>query len=67
MSTVTEIKSAIEQLPSTQLSELSRWFDDSREKTWDAQMEADAKAGKFSYFKEEVARAKAANELIDFP
>jgi len=67
MSTVSEIESAIEQLPSPQLSELSRWFDEYLEKAWDTQMEADAKAGKFSHFKEEIAKAKAAGELIDFP
>jgi hypothetical protein len=67
MSTVTEIESAIEQLPPPQLSQLSRWFDEYLERAWDAQMEADAKAGKFTRFKEEIARAKAADELIDFP
>jgi len=67
MSTVTEIESAIEQLPPPQLSQLSRWFDEYIEKAWDVQMETDAKAGKFARFKEEIARARAAGELIDFP
>jgi hypothetical protein len=67
MSTVTEIESAIEQLPPPQLSQLSRWFDEYLERAWDAQMEADAKAGKFARFKEEIAQAKASDELIDFP
>jgi hypothetical protein len=67
MSTVTEIESAIEQLPPPQLSQLSRWFDEYVERAWDTQMEADAKAGKFTRFKEEIAQAKAAGELIDFP
>jgi hypothetical protein len=66
MSTVAEIESAIEHLPAPQLSQLSRWFDEYLEKAWDAQMEADAKAGKFARFKEEIAQAKAAGELIDF-
>ena len=67
MSTVTEIESAIEQLPPPQLSQLSRWFDEYLERAWDAQMEGDAKSGKFARFKEEIAQAKAAGELIDFP
>jgi hypothetical protein len=67
MSTVAEIESAIEQLPAPLLSQLSRWFDDYREKAWDAQMESDAKAGKFAHFKEEIEQARAKDELIDFP
>jgi hypothetical protein len=67
MSTVVEIETAIAQLPPMQFSELSRWFDDYREKAWDAQMEADAKAGKFSKFKEEIKKARTNGELIDFP
>jgi hypothetical protein len=63
MSTVAEIESANEQLPAPLLSQLSRWFDDYREKAWDAQMESDAKAGKFTHFKEEIAK----DELTDFP
>jgi hypothetical protein len=67
MSTVAEIESAIEQLPPPQFSQLSQWFDEYRERVWDAQMEADAKAGKFARFKEEITQAKSAGELIDFP
>jgi hypothetical protein len=67
MSTVQEIESAIEQLPPTQLSQLSQWFDEYVERAWDARMEADAKAGKFTHFKEKIARARQAGELIDFP
>ena len=67
MSTVTEIESAIEQLPQQQLSQLSRWFDEYLEKAWDARMESDAKAGKFAHFKDEINQARASGELIDFP
>jgi hypothetical protein len=67
MSTVSEIETAIAQLPPMQFTELSRWFDEYREKAWDAQIEADAKAGKFGRFKEEIKKARANGELIDFP
>jgi hypothetical protein len=67
MSTASEIESAIGKLPPPQLSELSRWFDDYLEKAWDARMESDAKAGKFTLFKEEIAQARSRGELIDFP
>jgi hypothetical protein len=67
MSIVAEIKSAIEQLPPPQLSQLSQWFDEYLEKAWDARMESDAKAGKFAHFKAKIAQARANGELIDFP
>ena len=67
MSTVQEIESAIQQLPPPELSQLVLWLDEYVEKAWDERMKADAKAGKFSKFKEEIARARANNELLDFP
>jgi hypothetical protein len=66
MSTVQEIEVAIEQLPAPELSKLAQWFEAYLEKAWDARMEADAKAGKFSKFKEEIARARANGELLEF-
>ncbi len=67
MSTVQEIESAIQQLPPPELSQLVQWLDEYVEKARDARIEADAKAGKFAKFKEEIARARAKGELIDFP
>ncbi|MEI9998365.1 MAG: hypothetical protein WDO13_03955 [Verrucomicrobiota bacterium] len=67
MSTVQEIESAIEQLPPDELSRLVQWLDEYVEREWDRRMEAHAKAGKFAKFKEEIARARATGELIDFP
>jgi hypothetical protein len=67
MSTVQEIESAILKLAVPHLSELSKWFDDHIERSWDARMEADAKAGKFDRFKREIEQAKASGSLIDFP
>jgi hypothetical protein len=67
MSTVPEIESAIKKLDSSQLSELSQWFEEFVAKAWDERVEADAKAGKFAHIKEEISRERAAGDLIDFP
>ncbi len=57
MSTVQEIKSAIEQLPLQEraalVAELCGWTDDD----WDRRMKADAKAGKFAAVNEDAANA----------
>ena len=57
MSTVQEIKSAIEQLPLEEsaalIADLCGWSDDD----WDRQMKADAAAGKFIALNEDAASA----------
>ena len=57
MSTVQEIKSAIEQLPLEEraalIADLCGWSDDD----WDRQMKADAAAGKFAALNEDAATA----------
>ena len=57
MSTVQEIKSAIEQLPLQEraalVAELCGWTDDD----WDRRMKADAQAGKFAAVNEDAANA----------
>ncbi|MGH7996321.1 MAG: hypothetical protein ACREFX_08225 [Opitutaceae bacterium] len=57
MSTVQEIKSAIEHLPLEEraelVTELCGWSDDA----WDRQMKADAKAGKFGSLNREADSA----------
>lgn len=57
MSTVAEIKSAIEQLPLEQrvalVAELCGWTDDD----WDRRMKSDAKAGKFAALNEDAAKS----------
>ncbi len=53
MSTVTEIESAISQLPQQEFWKLAEWFDGVRERTWDEQIEADAKAGNLDFLFEE--------------
>lgn len=57
MSTVQEIKSAIEQLPLEEraalIADLCGWNDDD----WDRQMKADAAAGKFVALNEDAGNA----------
>ena len=57
MSTVQEIKSAIEQLPLEEraalIADLCGWSDDD----WDRQMKADAAAGKFAALNEDASNA----------
>ncbi|MGH8507800.1 MAG: hypothetical protein ACREVH_03675 [Gammaproteobacteria bacterium] len=47
MTTVETIERAIEQLPPNELAKLRRWFLEFDTAAWDAQIEADAAAGKF--------------------
>ena len=45
MSTVTEIKEAVQALPQDQFEEFSSWFDEYEERHWDRQIERDQKSG----------------------
>ncbi len=47
MTTVQTIEQAIQKLPAKDLAEFRRWFTQFDEAAWDAQIEADAAAGKF--------------------
>lgn len=47
MTAVETIELAIEQLPANELAKLRRWFSEFDAAAWDAQIEADAAAGKF--------------------
>ncbi len=46
MSSIQSIERAIEQLPADELAEFRLWFAKFDEAVWDAQIEADANAGK---------------------
>ena len=46
MTTIQAIEQAIQQLPAQELAEFRRWFTQFDEAAWDAQIEADAAAGK---------------------
>jgi hypothetical protein len=46
MPSIQSIEQAIEQLPAHELAEFRQWFAKFDESVWDAQIEADANAGK---------------------
>lgn len=46
MTTIQAIEQAVQQLPAQELAEFRRWFAQFDEAAWDAQIEADAAAGK---------------------
>ncbi|MDO9048175.1 MAG: hypothetical protein Q7U66_10625 [Methylobacter sp.] len=46
MSSIQAIEQAVQQLPAHDLAEFRRWFVQFDELAWDAQIEADANAGK---------------------
>ena len=45
MTTVTEIKKAVQALPEGEFEKFSSWFDEYEEKHWDRQIERDQKSG----------------------
>ena len=51
---VQEIKRAIEPLLPEQVDELAQWLEELRARQWDAQIEADSKAGRFNALIEEA-------------
>jgi hypothetical protein len=46
MNSIKAIEQAVQQLPTEELAEFRRWFAKFDEAAWDAQIEADAAAGK---------------------
>jgi hypothetical protein len=58
MTTLQTLELAVQQLPLPELAAFRRWFAQFDESAWDAQIEADAGAGKFD--------ALAAQALADY-
>ena len=58
MISVDAIEQAVQRLPASELAEFRRWFSQFDEAAWDAQIEADAGAGKLD--------ALAAEALADY-
>ena len=63
MTSLAEIKEAIQNLPPTEFAEIVRWLEDVQEDEWDRQFEADAAAGRLNFFKEQVAQARVAGTV----
>lgn len=63
MTSLAEIKEAIQNLPPTEFAEIARWLEDVREDEWDRQIEADAAAGRLNFLKEQVAQARVAGTV----
>ena len=58
MTTIQALEQAVQQLPPQELAEFRRWFTQFDEAAWDAQIEADAAAGKLDALAaEEIGRA----------
>ena len=67
MSTVEEIKSAIEQLSLQQRAELARWLYGWEDDDWDKQIAADFEAGKLDKLLQEVDEDVRAGRIRDLP
>jgi hypothetical protein len=67
MSTVDEIKRAIEQLPKPEFQRLSEWVIQKYDDEWDRQIEADIRAGKLDKLAEEAIDEYKAGKTRPFP
>ena len=63
MSTVDEIKAAIEMLPPTEFARLRHWLLERDWDEWDRQIESDSQAGKLDFLIAEVLEEKAKGTL----
>lgn len=63
MSTVTEIKSAIESLPDDEYIQLRKWFSEKDWQKWDKQLGNDSDAGKLDFLFKEALEAKKTGKL----
>lgn len=67
MSTVSEIKSAILELPAQEFWKLAEWFDEAKADAWDARIEADAKGGRLRVAAEKALAEFHAGQTISLP
>ena len=70
MSTVTEIKTAIQQLSREELRALCSWLEEWEAQAWDDEIKRDAEAGKFDKLAQKAIadfRAERCKELCDAP
>ena len=67
MSTVGEIEQAIERLAPPERAKLAAWLARKEAQDWDAQMDADARAGKLDFLFEEAEAERYSAKLKDWP
>lgn len=63
MSTVSEIKEAIETLPEKDYIQLRQWFSEKDWEKWDKQILVDSEAGKLDYLIKETLEEKSKGNL----
>jgi len=66
MSTIEAIEEAVEKLPHAELAKFRRWFAEFDAAAWDAQIEADAAAGKLDVLAEEALAEYRAGKAREF-
>jgi hypothetical protein len=67
VSTVEEIKAAIEKLSLSERGQLERWLHGWTDDDWDQQMRSDAQAGKLGRLLDEVDEEIREDQLRDLP
>jgi hypothetical protein len=65
MSTVNEIKAAIEALREEEYAQLRQWFSERDWEKWDKQLEADSESGRLDFLIQEALDEKARGSLKD--
>jgi len=63
MSTVEEIKTAIDSLPVDDYVQLRDWFTEKDWENWDRQLEQDVRAGRLDFLAKEALEEKAERRL----
>ena len=67
MSTVSEIESAIRELPAADFWKLADWFNVAKDEAWSKQMQADAEAGRLDFLFTAAATTQAAGTIQNWP
>jgi anti-sigma factor RsiW len=67
VSTVVEIENAIDRLPPVERAQVAAWLARREAQDWDAQMDADAAAGKLDFLFREAADERKSGQLKDWP
>ena len=63
MSTLDELKTAIEELPEADYTELRQWFSEKDWQKWNSQIAADSEAGRLDFLIKEALDEKTKGQL----